>query len=99
MVQTLENGILVLLGSLFFPLLPLLGMVGNVFTFYTRILMAKLLYHPPKTRTSALRTSLITYLLMAGTLLILTCLNSLQNSEACCSRAWLARQYLAFEST
>ena len=66
MVQTLENGILVLLGSLFFPLLPLLGMIGNVLTFYTRLLIAKYLNHPPKTRTSALRTSLITYLLMAG---------------------------------
>ena len=66
MVQTLENGILVLLGSLFFPLLPLLGMIGNAFTFYTRIMMARFLHHPPKSRTSALRASLINYMLMAG---------------------------------
>jgi len=66
MVQTMENGILVLLGSLFFPLLPLLGMIGNVFTFYVRALMSRHLYQPPKARTSALRTSIITYVLMAG---------------------------------
>ena len=66
MLQTVENGVLVLLGSLFFPLLPALGAIGNIFTFYVRIAMAQWVCHPPKTRTSAARTSILAYFLMAG---------------------------------
>ena len=66
MVQTMENGILVLLGSLYFPLLPALGMLGNVVTFYVRIQLASCVFQPPKTRSSASRTSVLAHLLMAG---------------------------------
>ena len=66
MVQTMENGILVLLGSLYFPLLPALGMLGNVVTFSVRILLASYVFQPPKTRSSASRTSILAHLLMAG---------------------------------
>lgn len=65
-MQTVENGVLVLLGSLFFPLLPALGAIGNVFTFYVKLATALWVYNPPKTRTSVARMSILAYLLMAG---------------------------------
>ena len=92
MVQTTENGILVLLGSLFFPLLPLLGLVGNIFTFYVKVFMAHFLYHPPKSRTSALRTSLITYILMSGK--SPPCANITQGINATCKISAWARAIL-----
>lgn len=68
MMQTVENSVLVVLGSLFFPLLPALGMVGNLFTFGVRVLLAGFVYHPPKLRTSAAKTAILAHLLMAGEL-------------------------------
>ena len=65
-VQTIETSILVLLGSLFFPLLPLLGALSNLVTFYTKILLASYVLEPPRTRTSASRTSIMAYSLVAG---------------------------------
>ena len=68
MVQTTENGVLVLLGAIFFPLLPALGIIGNVFTFYTQFMLARLVNDAPKLRTSALQDSCFNYILFGGEL-------------------------------
>ena len=66
MVQTSENGMLVLLGSMFFPLLPALGIIGNVFTFYVRLAVAFYINDAPKMRTSGLQHSTFHFFLFAG---------------------------------
>ena len=68
MVQSTENGILVLLGSLYFPLLPVIGLIGNLVTFYTRLSLSCFINDVPKVRTSGLQDSNFNYFLFAGKL-------------------------------
>lgn len=65
-IQVIEFEALVWLGSMYAPLLPILGVAANVVTFYTKKLLALFLYAPPVTRYSASRTSNMAYGLMLG---------------------------------
>jgi hypothetical protein len=72
-IQVLDNQVLIWLGSLYAPLLPLFGLAFNVLTFYTKKFLSLYLYTPPKERYSASRTNVLVYSLMLGAILQLEC--------------------------
>jgi len=64
--QILDNQVLVWLGSVYAPLLPIFGLLSNVTTFYTKKFLSLHLYTPPKERYSASRTNVIIYSCLLG---------------------------------
>ena len=65
-IQIIDNEVLVWLGSMYAPLLPVFGLASNFVSFYTKKLLALYLYTPPKERYSSSRTNVLVYTLMLG---------------------------------
>ncbi|BDA42684.1 Transmembrane channel-like protein 7 [Coccomyxa sp. Obi] len=67
-IAIIDTEILVWLGSMYAPLLPLFGLLSNVVTFNTKRFLSLYLYTPPQERYSASRTNVVVYTLMLGIL-------------------------------
>ena len=63
-IQVVENQALIWLGSMYAPLLPLIGLAAIIIAFYFKLFLAVYLHSPPTTRHSASRTSNLAYGLM-----------------------------------
>jgi hypothetical protein len=65
-IQIIDTEVLVWLGSMYAPLLPLFGLISNIVLFYTKKFLSLYLYTAPKERYSASRTNVVVYTLMLG---------------------------------
>lgn len=65
-LQVIETQALVWIGSVFGPLMPVLGLLSNVLQFWAQKLLSMYVFTPPAKAYSASRTSNVAYGLMLG---------------------------------
>ena len=71
-IGIMDNQVLVWLGALYAPALPLFGLAANLLTFHVKRTLALYLNTPPKEHYSASRTNVIFYTLLLGALTLET---------------------------